>query len=407
MTMMNRYFLDLHVHIGRTLSGYPVKVTAARSQTIPGVLDEAALRKGLNILGIVDAACPRLCSELVELVAEGKARELTGGGLRYRDSLTLIPGAEVETTEENGAAAHWLAYFPTLEALRSFSSFLAEHITNPELSTQRCHLPAKVILDEVIARSGIFMPAHAFTPHKGVYGCCTHRLTAVLGEKGFSKIFALELGLSADTGLADHLSELAELTFLSNSDAHSLKNLGREYNLLLLAEPSFAELLMALQKKEGRRVLANFGLDPRLGKYHRSQCLSCGRIAETSPPVAICPDCGSSRMVKGVLDRIIEIGDWKEPSSPQGRPPYHYQVPLHFLPGVGPKTISLLLASFGTEMNVLHHVGYEELVSVVGEKVALTIRQAREGELVFSAGGGGTYGKVVSAVRRERGVRDG
>ena len=58
-------------------------------------------------------------------------------------------------------------------------------------------------------------------------------------------------------------------------------------------------------------------------------------------------------------------------------------------------------------MNVLHHVGYEELVSVVGEKVALTIRQAREGELVFSAGGGGTYGKVVSAVRRERGVRDG
>lgn len=404
---MNRYFGDLHVHIGRTLSGYPVKVTAARSQTIPGVLEEAAQRKGLNILGIVDAACPRLCSELEDLVAEGTARELAGGGLRYQDSLTLIPGAEVETTEENGGAAHWLAYFPTLDALRSFSCFLSEHITNPELSTQRCRLPARVILDEVVARSGIFMPAHAFTPHKGVYGCCTHRLTALLGEQGFSKIFALELGLSADTGLADHLSEVAEFTFLSNSDAHSLKNLGREYNLLLLAEPSFAELVMALQKKEGRMVLANFGLDPRLGKYHRTQCLSCGRIAEASPPVATCPDCGSPKVVKGVLDRIIEIGDWKEPSFPQGRPPYHYQVPLLFLPGVGPKTISLLLASFGTEMNVLHHVRYEELVSVVGERVALTIQQARQGKLIFNPGGGGTYGKVVPTVRRETGVSDG
>ena len=123
--------------------------------------------------------------------------------------------------------------------------------------------------------------------------------------------------------------------------------------------------------------------------------------------MATCPDCGSPKVVKGVLDRIIEIGDWKEPSSPQGRPPYHYQVPLLFLPGVGPKTISLLLASFGTEMNVLHHVRYEELVSVVGERVALTIQQARQGKLIFNPGGGGTYGKVVPTVRRETGVSDG
>lgn len=399
MISMNRYFADLHVHIGRTLSGHPVKVTAARSQTIPGVLEEASLRKGLDMLGIVDAACPRLCSELEGLVAEGAAREMTGGGLRYQDSLTLIPGAEVETSEENGGCAHWLAYFPTLDALRSFSCYLAEHLTNPELSTQRCHLPARVILEEVLARSGFFLPAHAFTPHKGAYGQCTPRLVDLLGEGGFSKIFALELGLSSDSGLADHLAETAELTFLSNSDAHSLKNLGREYNLLQLVEPTYAELVMALQKKEERQVLSNYGLDPRLGKYHRTQCLACGRIAVEPPPVVSCPLCGSAKVVKGVFDRIIEIGDYKEPQSPQDRPPYHYQVPLLFLPGVGPKTITKLLSHFGTEMNVLHQASYEELIGVVGEKIGRIIHEARQGELLITAGGGGTYGKVVSAAR--------
>lgn len=393
--MLKKYFVDLHVHIGRTITGFPVKVTAARSQTIPGVLREAAVNKGLDILGIVDAACPRLCAELEEMTVNGVIRELAGGGLRYGDRLTLIPGAEMEITEENGKCAHWLAYFPTLVELRSFANFLAEQVTNPELSTQRCHLPARVLQEEVLARSGLFMPAHAFTPHKGVYGQCTDRIGELLGDKNLEKIFALELGLSADTILADHLSELAPLTYLSNSDAHSLKNLGREYNVLLLAEPSFEELLMALQCLDGRRVLANYGLNPRLGKYHRTFCLSCDRIASAAPPVTSCPSCGSTKIVKGVLDRIQEIQDRDELRHPLKRPPYHYQVPLLFLPGVGPKTVSRLLEQFGTEMNVLHTVSYQDLVKIVGERIGKVIQEARQGKLVLMAGGGGTYGKVV------------
>lgn len=290
--MLVKYFVDLHVHIGRTINGAPVKVTAARSQTIPGVLREAAVNKGLDVLGIVDAACPRLCVELEDMIDEGLLRELPGGGLRYADRLTLIPGAEIETTEANGKGAHWLAYFPDIAALRSFSDFYAKQVTNPELSTQRCHLPAMAIQKEVEACSGIFMPAHAFTPHKGVYGQCTMSIKELLGDQNYKNLFALELGLSADSFLADQLTELASFTFLSNSDAHSLKNLGREYNLMLLAEPSFEELLKALQRSDGRQLLANYGLDPRLGKYHRSFCLSCNRIADAAPPVSSCPSCG-------------------------------------------------------------------------------------------------------------------
>ncbi len=392
--MLSEYFGDLHVHIGYTLDGFPVKVTAARNQTLPLVFEEAITRKGLDILGIVDAVCPRLCRELEEMVERGEARELPQGGLRYRERLTVIPGAEIEVTGENGSRAHWLAYFPFLDQLRSFSEFLSRHLTNPELSTQRCLLPARVLLLEVAARGGIFFPAHAFTPHRGVYGQGTRRLQDLLGKENFRLIFALELGLSADTFLADHLAELAGVAFLSNSDAHSLKSLGREYNVFRLAEPTWEELVKALRQEGGRGISANYGLDPRLGKYHRTFCLACSRIASGEPPVLKCPFCGSERVVKGVLDRVREIGDWSLPNHPSARPPYHYQVPLPFLPGIGAKTIQKLLARFGTEMKVLHRAGREELVETVGPRIGELIWRARTGDLSISAGGGGFYGRV-------------
>lgn len=394
---LREYFVDLHVHIGYTMDGYPVKVTAARHQTIPAVCAGALQRKGLDLLGIVDAVCPRLCSELEQLVECGEAREMTQGGLRYREGLTVIPGAEMEACEDDGAHAHWLAYFPALPQLRSFSGWLSTHLTNPELSTQVCRLPARRLLPEVLSRDGIFFPAHAFTPHKGVYGACTDSLSTLLGESNFMQIPALELGLSADTGMADCFAELSGVAYLSNSDAHSIKNLGREYNKLMMAEPNWSELVLAIRGRQGRRVAANYGLDPRLGKYHRTFCLSCERIATGEPPVLTCPSCGSPHVVKGVLDRIREISDFNEPHGPEGRPTYIYQVPLLFLPGVGEVTVKRLLETFGTEMNVLHRASREELIRVVGEKLGDEVCQARDGRVKITAGGGGIYGKVSCA----------
>ena len=143
-------------------------------------------------------------------------------------------------------------------------------------------------------------------------------------------------------------------------------------------------------------MLANYGLDPRLGKYHRTFCPSCKVIAGEAPPVTACPLCGSARVVKGVLDRITEIADYPEPRPPDHRPPYHYQVPLQFLPGMGAVTLAKLLNRFGTEMRVLHVASREELCQVVGTKSAQTIIQARQGTLPLVAGGGGRYGKAVS-----------
>jgi len=49
------------------------------------------------------------------------------------------------------------------------------------------------------------------------------------------------LGLSADTDMADHIEELQDIPFLTNSDAHSPwpHRIGREFNEIEVEELTF------------------------------------------------------------------------------------------------------------------------------------------------------------------------
>ena len=106
---------------------------------------------------------------------------------------------------------------------------------------------------------------------------------------------------------------------------------------------SFKEVVKALKGEDGRKVTANYGLDPKLGKYHRSFCEDCNDSIEIDEAACECPRCHGKNITFGVFDRIELIKDKKETKSPKTRPPYIYQVPLTFIPGVGGKTIDKLL----------------------------------------------------------------
>ncbi len=393
---MRRVYADLHIHIGRTGKGQPVKITAARDLTFENIAKECATRKGIEVAGIVDCGSPAVLEDIKRLISEGLMVELPGGGLRYREATTILLGCELETVEDDGAASHHVSYFPTLEQLGVFVGFLSRLVTNLDLSSQRCRVPARKLLRMTQTAGGVFLPAHAFTPHKSPYGSCVSRLGEMFAGHDLAELAAVELGLSADSYLADRVAELAPLTLLSNSDAHSLPKIAREYNVLWLEEADFQEVLWSLRREQGRKVVANYGLDPRLGKYHRTYCVKCDTIAAAEPPVVSCPLCGQTDIVKGVLDRIVEIADYAEARAPDHRPPYHYQVPLQFLPGIGAVTLGKLLNRFGTEMHVLHEAAPEELEMVVGKRLAHLVLQAREGTLPLLAGGGGRYGKPVA-----------
>ncbi|HEX3015914.1 MAG TPA: endonuclease Q family protein [Desulfobacteria bacterium] len=387
-----KVFADLHIHIGRSTDGRPVKITAANSLTVENIVYEAAARKGIQLIGIVDAGSPGVLKDLHQLVDQGYLTELPGGGLTYQQRVCLIPGIEVETSEKKGAA-HVIAYLPNLASVEGLARQLQKYVTNPQLSTQKAALNFAQFWDLAATYQGIVVPAHIFTPHKGIYGSCCDSFTGVLRPDQFENLAAIELGLSSDTQLAQQIGELARVPFLSNSDAHSLAKIGREYNQLAVKEVDFANFLAALKGKDECRITANFGLDPKLGKYHRTFCEECSSVVSAPPPVLSCPNCGSHKVVIGVLDRITELAETPGPEEIE-RPPYIHQVPLQFLPGLGGRTLERLLNHFGTEMNILHDVDREDLARVVGSKLAENIIASRQGNLPITAGGGGLWGKV-------------
>ncbi|MFW5999257.1 MAG: endonuclease Q family protein [Halanaerobiaceae bacterium] len=389
---MNKYFADLHIHIGSDREGNPVKITASRRLHFARIAREAYHRKGLDMVGIIDCASPRVISDIEDLLVAGEMEELPQGGILYRE-LVIIPGAEVEARENNGGLVHYLAYFPTLELVKEFSAIMDQYITNINLSSQMSGLTGSDLLQIVDGLDGILIPAHAFTPHKSFYGRAFSGFQEGFSPQEWEKIPALELGLSADTFLADMLPELEDKSYLSNSDAHSPGKIAREYNIFRMEELNFVEFARVLRGEGGRGIVSNYGLDPRLGKYHRSFCPRCEESFEGEMPVLTCPLCESGKLVTGVRDRLLAIGDSENEG--RDRPPYVYQVPLADIPGIGPKTLDKLLAAFGTEMEVIHDTDFSSLRKVVGENIADNIIRARSGEIEITPGGGGQYGKVV------------
>lgn len=381
---MYEIFADLHVHIGRSESNKPIKITAAKSLNFANIAKECSQRKGIDIVGIIDSASPYVIEDIENFLKSGEAYEIQDGGIIYKNKICIILGSEIETSEKglNGkcGSAHNICFFPHLSDIKAFSEEMKTHIKNITLSSQRADISAYKLVDIVEKYNGILIPAHCFTPHKSFYGNCTDRLQSIFKEK-YNKIFAIELGLSADTFLADTISELESKTFITNSDAHSLPKIAREYNKILVEDISFKELVKALKNEDGRKIVANYGLDPKLGKYHRTYCETCKKNIEGKAPVSLCDSCDSKNVTLGVLDRIEIIKDKEKSISPKNRPQYIYQVPLTFIPGLGNKTINKLLDKFETEMNILHKLTFDDLEALVGEKIAHNIILAREGKL--------------------------
>ncbi|ADQ14810.1 endonuclease Q family protein [Halanaerobium hydrogeniformans] len=393
--MLKDFFADLHIHIGGGSDGSPVKITASRKLNFPNILEEAAFKKGLDLIGIIDCASPVVLKDIEKMLAKGEMKELKSGGILYKDTLLVLLGAEIESREENGGQVHYMAFFPRLKTIKEFSSTMDNYISNITLSSQAAALTGKEILKIVSFHGGILIPAHIFTPHKSFYGRAFNNYTELFSGSEWDQIPAVELGLSADTEMADLLPELKDKSFLSNSDAHSLPKIAREYNIFKMEELNYNEFIKVLKREEGRKIIKNFALNPELGKYHRSYCEKCSRIFAQPEAVLSCPSCGKDKLIVGVKDRILQIAPRKKAQSPTHRPQYIYQVPLLDIPGIGKKTIQKVLAECGTEMDVLHKLRAEQLKKCLSSRIYKKIARARDKEFSFQSGGGGKYGKVI------------
>ena len=198
----------------------------------------------------------------------------------------------------------------------------------------------------------------------------------------------MSFGLSADTDYADRIRELADKKFLTNSDAHSLPKIAREYNTFEMENISF-ELFKKVLGYEDKiqngdnklnYIVCNNGMYSRLGKYNKTYCDMCECVSEIED--GKCKKCGSKKIVKGVEDRVLEIADG-ESISPKNRPEYMYKIPLEYIPKLGKKTKEKMLELYGTEMNILNKVSIKNIEENFGKQIAKNIEIARNGNITI------------------------
>ena len=200
---------------------------------------------------------------------------------------------------------------------------------------------------------------------------------------------------------------------VSNSDAHSPKNLGREANIFN-TELSYPDIKSALASNDHETFLGTFEFYPEEGKYHLDGHRNCKvRLwpQKTMEYDGKCPVCGKA-LTLGVLYRVEELADRNEDKKPDNRPPYYSIVQLPDILSeillVGPNSKKVqnsyqtTLNQLGSEFNILHVLAPEEIdragVPLLGE----AIRRMRNREIHVLPGYDGEYGRVKLFKPRER-----
>lgn len=426
-----KYFrADLHVHsrFSRATSGrLNIRNLAAWSMI-----------KGLSVMSTGDFTHPAWRDELRrDLVYDDNS-----GLYRVREATPLeteIPGfsrpdgvsdpqfliqAEISSIyKKNGSVhkVHNVVIMPTLESADKLSNKLAAigNITSdgrPILGLDCEHLLEMVLETD---ERGVLIPAHIWTPWFSLFGSKSgfDALEDCFGSLS-SHIFALETGLSSDPDMNRLWSALDRYALVSNSDAHSGENLGREANLFE-GTPSYDGIFDALRRaakdEEGSGCIYRGTVEffPEEGKYHLDGHRACNVALEPEESIKIgniCPVCGKPLTV-GVLHRVMALADRKAPVMPKHDPGFVSLFPLPEMLGellsVGPKSRKVqekqseLVRLFGSEMDILHTVPESDLRQhweALGEAVA----RMRRGDVIKEAGFDGEYGVVKVFSEEER-----
>ena len=380
---------DFHVHSCFSMA-------SSKDMLIENIAPKARL-KGLGLMGTGDGLHPKW----LDIIEESTS--YSGDGIYSTQNMDFVITTEIEGKNK----IHHLIIIPDIGIARELSDRLPSK--NKKIDGRpKTNLNGAEILELVREYDCLIGPAHAFTPWTGMYKSFDSIYDCY--EK---KVDFVELGLSADTDMADTVGELKDFTFLSNSDAHSPwpHRLGREFNQIELNDISFSSIKHAIKHSD---VKANYGLVPNLGKYHMTACTKCFKLID--PEIAkenkMKCSCGG-RIKKGVDYRISEISDFKAPHHPDFRPPYVHLMPLAEListvydKGVTTKTVQgiwqKLIDNFGNEINVLTESEISD-IEKIGSKVSNAIDAFRKHTIEITPGGGGKYGEInfESIIKEEK-----
>ena len=301
---------------------------------------------------------------------------------------------------------HQCVYFPDFDSVERFRAVLArvgnlDADGRPILGMDSRDL-LEALLD--VNPDNILVPAHIWTPWFAMLG----------SRSGFDSledcyrdlaghIPAVETGLSSDPPMNWRVSSLDPYQLISNSDAHSPGNMGRNATIFTAAMDYYA-VRKALFTGQGLAGTIEFF--PEKGKYHfdgHRKCHICWHPRETRRHDGQCPVCGK-KITVGVLARVEELADRPEGASRPQAKPFQYLVPLKEilseLEETGPQSKRVsrqyeqLLQEFGPELVLLKTVPVEDIARQGAEMLSEALCRMRSGNVTRIPGYDGEYGHI-------------
>jgi uncharacterized protein (TIGR00375 family) len=399
-----RIIADLQIHS---------KYSRACSQDLtPNNIGLWADKKGINIIGTGDFTHPKWLAELKSFLEESRPGlyQLKDKSARAYFMLT----GEISSIYKQGDKVrriHTLLFAPNFEAVDRFIAGLEKAGANLKADGRpitgiHCDKLVEIALEA--DPDFVIIPAHAWTPHFGVFGSLSGFDSVEEAFGGQAKhIFAIETGLSSDPKMNWQISALDKYTLVSNSDAHSLRKIGREANVFEVdpEKLSYAEIIHIIKSRNPREFLYTIEFFPEEGKYHldgHRDCKFSCLPEQTKKSGGLCPVCGKKLLV-GVLSRVDELADRKYGFIPKQSIPFQSVIPLEEIIAetleVGTqskKVIKLyeeMTAKF-PEFEILLDLNEEQIFKISSPEVAKAIIRVREGNVRVEGGYDGVFGRI-------------
>lgn len=405
-----RVITDFHLHSKWSRA-------CSKNLTLPNIA-KACERKGIGFVGTADAFHPAWQEDIDQFL-----EPIESGVFHLKDSsspTSFLLSTEIACIYKHDDAVrrvHHLILFPSREALRRLTASLTNKGCNLKSDGRPIvGLHSRELLKMALEADPacLLIPAHAWTPWFSVFGSKSgyDSLEECFGDMA-SQIAAIETGLSSDPAMNWRLSSLDRVFLVSNSDAHSCENLGREANVFEMETPSYDELRRILVEHDVSKFIETIEFFPEEGKYHvdgHRECHFYCEPEETRRLKGLCPKCGRPLTV-GVLHRVAELADRQpHPHRPSQSAPFRSIVPLAELVasvyGVGKgskrvrKTVDEFLQDGRTEFGVLLDLPESELKRIGCPEVTQAILHMRLGQVEIQPGYDGAYGIV-----RAKGVK--
>lgn len=418
-----RQIADFHIHskYSRACSG---------ALTLENIAKTCGI-KGVDIIATGDFTYPQWFSDIkneleeispLTLLAEGGCAGLYKLKSAKDNKIKFILSTELALIYKQGDKArriHLVVHAPNIKAAEELNNFLDKkfNIRSDGRPILGMGAPDLVKLCLSIHPKFLIYPAHIWTPWFSVFGSKSGFDSMEECFGNYTKdVYAYETGLSSDPEMNWRLSALDKLTLLSNSDAHSLPNIGREANVFELNEISYDEIYNAIKQKDAGKIKYTIEFYPEEGMYHYDGHRLCGaRFSpeQTKKNKGICPVCKKPLTI-GVMNRVEELADRSSGFKPDGASGFKKLVELDKIiaEAFGVKSrnsravqseYNNMIKLLGPELKILIDEPLEKIKQIALPEVAEGIRRARAGELIIEPGFDGQYGAVKIFSEKEKG----